>query len=286
VYAIADGDNRDMMQPLLAVHIAAGSIALASMLVPMIAPKGGRTHRRAGWVFVASMAVVSVTALIMSAARVLFDPRPDAKQFGGFLLVVALLTGAAVSAGVRVLRFKNRAGARPHWWDTGLPLALGAASVTLGVYGLWRHQTVFIAFGGLGLLNAAGTLRYWLRPPASPMHWWFEHMNGMLTGCVAATTAFLVIGGSRLGIWPIVAWLAPAAIGAPGIALWSAYYRRRFHSFQGTRLKAQGTSHNTTYNLQVRSCQTASPLLRHEATNADTKRKTVRFARATAVVRL
>jgi hypothetical protein len=94
-------------------------------------------------------------------------------------------------------------------------------------------------------------------------------MNGMLTGCIAATTAFLVIGGSRLGIWPVVAWLASAAIGAPGIALWSYYYRRRF-SFQGTRLKSQGTSHNTTYKLQVRSYQTASPLLRYEATNADT----------------
>jgi uncharacterized membrane protein len=71
VYAIAAGHNRGMMQPLLTVHIAAGSIALASMLVPMLTTKGGRTHRRAGWVFVASMALVSVTALIMSAGRVL-----------------------------------------------------------------------------------------------------------------------------------------------------------------------------------------------------------------------
>jgi uncharacterized membrane protein len=239
-----------MMQPLLAVHIAAGAIALASMLVPMIAAKGGRTHGRAGWVFVASMAVVSVTALIMSAARVLFDPRPEAKAFGCFLLVVALLTGAAVSAGTRVLRYKNRTGARLHWWDTGLPLVLGAASVTLAVYGVSRHQIVFIAFGGLGLLNAAGSLRYWLRPPASPMHWWFEHMNGMLTGCVAATTAFLVIGGSRLEIWPIVAWLAPAAIGAPGIALWSAYYRRRFSS-----VKAQGSSQLANSQLPISTAQ-------------------------------
>src|SRR5688572_5952903 len=116
-----------MMQPLLAIHIAAGSIALASMVVPMIASKGGRTHRRAGWVFVGSMAVVSVTALLMSAARALFDPRPDAKEFGFFLFVVALLTGAAVSAGVRVLRFKTRTGAGGHWWDIGLPVLLGAA---------------------------------------------------------------------------------------------------------------------------------------------------------------
>ena len=247
------GHNRRMMKSLLALHIAAGSIALASMIVPMIATKGGRTHRRAGWVFVASMATVAVTALLMSGARVLFDPRPEAKAFGYFLLVVALLTGAAVSAGVRVLQFKKRTSARVHWWDTGLPLVLAAASAALGVHGIARGQTLFIAFAALGLLNATGSLRYWLRPPTSPMHWWFEHMNGMLTGCVAATTAFLVIGGSRLGIWPLAAWLTPALIGAPGIAIWTRFYRNKF--------KAQGTSHKSQGSKRV------SALLDRESTS-------------------
>jgi len=224
-----------MMQPILALHIAAGSIALASMLVPMVTMKGGRTHRRAGWVFVASMAVVSVTALLLSAGRMLFDPRPEAKEFGFFLLVVALLTGSAVSAGVRALRFRNRAAARLHWWDTGLPAILGVASVGLGAYGLAQGKVLFVAFSALGLLNAAGSLRYWLRAPASPMHWWFEHMNGMLTGCIAATTAFLVVSGDRIGIAGLVAWLAPAALGAPAIALWTAYYQRLFKTADSRR---------------------------------------------------
>jgi uncharacterized membrane protein len=235
---MAARQNRVMMQPILAIHIAAGSIALASMFVPMFTMKGGRTHRGAGWVFVASMAVVSVTALLMSSGRILFDPRPEAKAFGFFLLVVALLTGSAVSAGVRVLRFRNRAAARLHWWDTGLPAILGVASLGLGAYGLAQSEILFVAFSGLGLLNAGGSLRYWLRPPTSPMHWWFEHMNSMLTGCIAATTAFLVVSGGRIGIWPLVAWLAPAAIGGPAIALWTNDYRRRFGP-----IKAQGPSH-------------------------------------------
>jgi hypothetical protein len=235
-----------MMHTLLALHIAAGSLALASMLIPMIATKGGRAHRRAGWVFVASMSIVSLTALLLSGARVLFDPRPEARTFGYFLLVVALLTGAAVSAGVRVLRFKNRASARIHWWDTGLPLVLAAASVALGIDGISRGQMLFVAFAVLGLLSAGGSLRYWLRPPGSAMHWWFEHMGGMLTGCVAATTAFLVIGGSRLGIWPLVAWLTPALIGGPGIAIWIRYYRKKFERKPAGRdLKAQSTSHKS-----------------------------------------
>ena len=222
-----------MMQPILALHIAAGSIALASMVIPIVAMKGGRTHRRAGWVFVASMAVVSITALIMSTGRMLFDPRPEAKEFGFFLLVVALLTGSAVSAGVRVLRFRNRVTPRLHWWDTGLPVVLAGASIALGAYAVAQGRILFVAFSGLGLLNAASSLRYWLRAPSTPMHWWFAHMNGMLTGCIAATTAFLVINGGRIGILTLVAWLAPAAMGGPAIALWIRYYQRRF---SGTRV--------------------------------------------------
>ena len=236
-----------MMQLLLVVHIAAGSIALASMVIPLITVKGGRTHRRAGWVFVASMAVVSVTALVLSSARLLFDPRPQAREFGYFLLVVALLTGSAVSAGVRVLRFRNRrAAARLHWWDTGLPAALAVASAGLGAYALMEGGVLFLAFSALGLLNAAGSLRYWLRPPSSPMHWWFEHMNGMLTGCIAATTAFMVVGGGRLGIWPLVAWLAPVAIGTPAIALWTAYYQRLFKTTESRR---QATFHELSAGI-------------------------------------
>ena len=54
-----------------------------------------------------------------------------------------------------------------------------------------------------------------------------------------------VIGGSRLGIWPLAAWLAPAMIGAPAIALWSGYYRRRFAS-----IDARSILHSQASNCQ------------------------------------
>ena len=103
-----------MLNPLLAVHIAAGSIALSSMLVPLVAHTGGKTHRRAGWVFVGAMTVVSVTALGLSALRLLFDPTPEGRDAGGVLLLVTVLTGSGLSAGMRVLRFKTRAAAHAH----------------------------------------------------------------------------------------------------------------------------------------------------------------------------
>ena len=217
-----------MIKPILAIHIAAGSVALASMLIPAVTRKGGLVHRRAGWVFVGAMAVVSITALVLSGARLLFDPRPEARDAGFFLFAVGLLTANSVSTGVRVLRFKTRTAAHMHWWDTGLPAATTLFSAALGAYGVWRGQVLFLVFAGIGLANGIGALRYWLRPPSARMHWWFEHLTSMLGGCIAAVTAFLVNTADNFGIWPLAAWLAPSIVGAPAIAIWTAYYRRFF----------------------------------------------------------
>ena len=221
-----------MMQPLLAVHIAAGSIALASMIVPMIAAKGGRTHRRAGWVFVASMAVVSVTALIMSAARVLFDPRPEAKAFALFLFYIAILTGNAVSVGVRVLRLKDRTAAHMHPWDVGLSALLTLTSIAMAVYGIATSSILFAAFSVIGIVSGVQGLYYWLRKPAGRMHWWFRHMSAMLGACIAATTAFLVVNAPQAGFSraSLIVWFTPAVVGTIATAIWTRYYRRRFAS--------------------------------------------------------
>lgn len=222
------GTMTDMTTALLALHIAAGSVALASMFVPMFTHKGGRAHRRSGWVFVAAMAIVSATAFALSGARLLFDRTPDGRDAGLFLFYVSILTASSVSAGMRVLRFKNRSGAHLHWWDTGLPLVLAASSIGMAVYGLRQREVLFIVFSIIGGLNAAASLRYWLRTPTSRAHWWFEHMGNMLGGCIATTTAFLVNTADNFGIWPLAAWLAPSIVGGPAIAMWSGYYRRKF----------------------------------------------------------
>ncbi|MEQ1757344.1 MAG: DUF2306 domain-containing protein [Vicinamibacterales bacterium] len=217
-----------MFKPILFLHIAAGSVALASMWIPMLSRKGGSLHRRAGWVFVVAMATVAVSAVLLALWRLLFDPRPEAQSFGVFLLYIAVLTGAAVSAGVRVLRAKKRTGAHRHWWDLGLPALLVASSVGMATFGFWNAQPIFAAFSLIGFVNGVTNLRYWLRPPTSTLHWWFAHMNGMLGGCIAAVTAFVVVNASSLGLAPIVAWLSPSVIGGIGTAVWTRYYQRRF----------------------------------------------------------
>ena len=219
-----------MLRTLLIVHIAAGSTALLSMFIPMVATKGGLTHRRAGWVFVGGMTIVSITALILSGARFLTDPTPQGRGAGLFLFYVAILTGAGVSAGIRVLAAKKRTAAHRHWWDLGLAALLFASGLAIAAFGLVVSQPLLVAFSAIGLINGGSQLAYWLRPPRHAMHWWFEHMGNMLGSCIAATTAFLVNNAGRLGFeqTSLVVWLAPAIIGTPAIVIWTAYYRRRF----------------------------------------------------------
>jgi len=215
---------------LLAIHIAGGATALGSMFIPMVVRKGATVHRRAGWVFVSGMTIVSVTALILAGARFVTDPTPQGRSGGAFLFYVAVLTGAGVSAGMRVLRTKRRTAPHRSTWDLGLPALLLTSAAAIAAYGAITGQALFMAFSVIGLISGTAQLIYWLRAPQHPMHWWFEHMGNMLGSCIAATTAFLVINAGRLGLetFSIVGWLAPSVLGAPAIVIWTTYYRRRF----------------------------------------------------------
>ena len=219
-----------MLNTLLAIHVAGGSVALASMLIPLFTKKGGSIHRKAGWVFVGGMTIVSITAFILAGARALTDPSPQGRQVGLFLFYVALLTGAGVSAGVRVLRAKSRTTVHRNWWDIGIAAALTLAGVLMLGYGLATAQPLFAAFSIIGVATGGSQLNYWLRPPTHHMHWWFEHMGAMLGSCIAATTAFLVVNAGRLGAdtFSLAMWLAPTVVGVPTIVLLTRFYRQKF----------------------------------------------------------
>lgn len=50
-------------------HLAIGSIALLAALVALSTGKGGRWHKRAGWLFMGGVAVAATTAIIFSFTR-------------------------------------------------------------------------------------------------------------------------------------------------------------------------------------------------------------------------
>lgn len=218
-----------MMPTLLTLHIAGGTAALLSMLLPLLTRKGGRVHRRSGWVFVGGMSLVCATALSMSAIRFLTDPTPGGRQFSVLLFYISILTGAGMWAGIRVLRAKDRTTRGPAIDIAWAALLAGSGALT-AIYGVVIGHPLFIAFSTIGLLNGGSQVSYWLRRPTVPMHWWLAHMGNMLGACIAATTAFILAGGRRIGLPgdSLVLWLGPTVIGLPVIAIWIGYYLRRF----------------------------------------------------------
>nr|HEX4315346.1 hypothetical protein [Kofleriaceae bacterium] len=220
-----------MHDVLLPIHIAAGALALASMVPPLVARKGGALHRRAGWVFVAAMTVVAATAFALSLARLVAPESPRDRVIGLFLFSVSALAAASVSTGVRVLRFKTRAAPHRNAYDLAISaLCALAGAATLAYGALVAGSILLAAFGVLGVAIGASQLAYWLRAPRERMHWWIQHMGAMLGGCIAATTALVVTNASRFGAgaFSTIVWLAVPAIGVPAIAVWTRSYRRRF----------------------------------------------------------
>jgi hypothetical protein len=175
------------------------------------------------------MTLVCVTALLLSAIRFFTDPTPIGREFSMLLFYVAMLTGAGMWAGLRVLHAKNRTTRGPVI-DIAWAVLLTASGAVAAIYGFTSGQPLFIAFSTIGVVNGGSQVIYWLRRPTVHMHWWLAHMGNMLGACIAATTAFAIAGGRRIGIPgdSLLTWLGPTTIGVPMIFLWIRYYRRRF----------------------------------------------------------
>jgi hypothetical protein len=242
----------NLFQWLRWVHIAAGGFALILFWIPAIAPKGGRTHIRAGWFYVACMSVVVVTALAMSglaftiplAVRQIARPLSPAelsdflrgqRLSATFLAYLAGLTLAAGWQGIWAVELKREPKAMRTPFSLALNVLVFLGGLTVLVLGIKYRSGPLIGLSPIGPFIAAGNLRYLLRGPQSRMHWWYEHLSSMIATGIAGYTAFLVFGGARL--LPSVArsqlytifWVLPALVGVPVIFLTVAYYQRKFH---------------------------------------------------------
>lgn len=239
---------------LRTLHIIPGFIGLIAFWVPVFAKKGGRIHIFFGWVFVVCAAIVTVSAMASAAWGLIdpasFDHRESITQVDAantrfvtsFLGAIALFTLSQLWLGIRVIRVR-RSGQPIGNLSTRLLLITQALGGTaLFGFGLWwtyvfgwSIQPAVLLFIGVGITRSAfDNIKLLGRPPRSKMDWWYRHMQFMLTTGIAFHTAFLVFGANRYigdylhGWWALVPWVLPTAIGAPAIAIWVRYYRRRF----------------------------------------------------------
>jgi len=204
----------------LAVHIAAGFLALLAGAVALGSEKGGSRHVTAGKVYVWSMAVVVVTVVPLF----LLEP---GSFFRRFLLLVAVFSGYFVFSGYRVL---DRKGATEDADRIDVAAAVTVSLACLGL-GAWGALTVvggdtfgvvMAVFGALGLSFGVADLRaFWSGTGGGS--WISSHVARMIGGYIATVTAVSAV--NLAGVAPaVLGWLWPTAVGVPLIWYFQAQY--------------------------------------------------------------
>ncbi len=224
---------------LFLFHAVGGAVALASFLIPLMSKKGGKLHIKAGWVYSYAMVFVGLSAFVITPWRVFFDPARigTSTGFSAFLFFISAFTLTSLWYGLNVLKFKNRKRPSRALLHIGPPMVLIVLGLSTQVLGFVLQDTLLIAFPFLSHFTAKNQLSYWLGSPNAKMHWWYAHMNGMFTACIATVTAFLVTAAPR--IWPApwtgspLLWIAPGVIFGTLLNRWTSFYKQKFGDQEG-----------------------------------------------------
>lgn len=211
-----------VMTALLSLHVLAGVVALIAGFGAIATRKGGRTHRRAGKLYVVGMAIVVTTAVPL-AIRI----------ESWFLLAIAVFSGYLVFGGYWVI-LRRRTGidgaGMVDWVGHGSMLAVGLGMILAGGWGSATGAIdlgpVLVVFGVVGGSFAVQSLRE-VRSPAADSTPWFEtHVAYMGGAYIATVTATVTVNLTMLP--PVLRWLGPTVVGAPLIAVAVRRFRPQF----------------------------------------------------------
>lgn len=224
--------NEQVLDGLRTTHAAAGFVALVVAPLAMLVRKGGDAHRRWGKLFVWSMAVVVVSAIVVAFAT-----------NNILMALVGIFSYHMIVSGYRSLYHKKlHEGQKPSRADKFIQ---GFAAVVNGGLVLWAislimlgHRfnkvIIFLVFGIVGLLMVWANLNRFYKRNHDKQEWLYGHMTGFLGGYIATLSAFSAVTMDFIKpVW--LQWLWPTLLGSPLIFFWIRYYRRRFSKGRRTR---------------------------------------------------
>jgi hypothetical protein len=241
------------------VHMIVGFTGLAAFWVPVITKKGGGVHKKAGRVFEWAAYLVAGSAVFNALGRLIFALLGGASLAGneqpfGFLIFLAYLgtvTFASVRHGVRSTRTKDfsRMRTAPHM-ALAVGSIVGSVSVVAFALVVWTDLSiVLLSLSPLGFMQGKTMIEHMTRPVGERMTWFYSHLGNMIGAGIAFHTAFAVFGSGRIvgyelpGVWQLVPWVLPAAIGIPAHRILETKYREKFREPRpGRRTKAAAAS--------------------------------------------
>ena len=210
-----NGDYLAMERPLLYIHILAGFISLGIAYFLLFIKKGNKRHKKLGMIYVYGMSTIFVTAIPLSLLV----------EFNPFLFVIAIFSFYLAFSGYRQGRDRN--GAREQIdkvlgvfiTATGILFYSMAVSLFLIKDSMWITSILFGSIAlGLGF-NDFRRMKIVERPNFYDRS--NLHLNLMLAGTIATTTAFIVTLDPFATPW--LNWVAPTIVGTPIII----YFSRR-----------------------------------------------------------
>ena len=143
---------------MLALHILAGLLGIASGATALMAAKGAQLHVRVGLIFVGSMLVMASSGVVLAIVR------PN--TFSTLNGIAATLTFYLVLTGFLTIRRATSSSRRTDAATALVALAIAGTSVSLGMAS--NHQSgppapAYFMFGALATLASAGDVRKALR---------------------------------------------------------------------------------------------------------------------------
>lgn len=208
-----NGDYLAIEKPLLYLHILAGFISLGIAYVLLFIKKGNKRHKKLGMIYVYGMTTIFVTAIPLSLIG----------EFNPFLFVIAIFSFYLAFSGYRQGRDRN--GAREQI-DKALGIFITATSIlfysmAVSLYliedSMWITSVIFGSIALVFSINDFRRMKIVERPN------FYDktnlHLNLMLAGTIATTTAFIVTIEPFSTLW--LNWVAPTIVGTPIIIYFS-----------------------------------------------------------------
>ena len=195
---------------LLAIHVAAGSIALLTAAIAVVTPKGQRWHILAGRIYAVGMTLVFVTAVPLAI-------------LGGsiFLFLIAFFSFYLVFAGWRFARNRQRRAHPADWAAVGILAVTGLGmwgyAIVIGLNGSSQWVTLLL-FGGIAVALSIADGRFHLTQPGGARRV-ARHLTNMMAGAIATVTAVMVVNVDMEPVW--VPWILPTVVITPLIAWWN-----------------------------------------------------------------